>query len=180
MLLSKEQMERFQQIGLDSLVSSLSTPSSGKSTNSINTPMDSVFPSSTKFLHCPTPNCKYIFAIDETDKDEESYHLRCDICAQHYCLKCKVKFHFGKSCLAYKKHKLQTANHDEIATMAFIQSLKIKSCPKCGSFVERDSGCAHMICVCGEQFCYMCGKSQSLCTCGDRAFDADMNRDSQN
>jgi hypothetical protein len=165
-------MERFQQIGLESLVSNASlTPSTGKS-SAIST--TDIFPSCTKFLHCPTPNCKFIFAIDETDKDEEAFHLRCDLCSQHYCLKCKVKYHFGKSCIAYKKERLKTANHDDIMFLAYIQSQKIKGCPKCGRFVERESGCAHMICICGEQFCYMCGKSQAACTCSTQSFDRDM------
>lgn len=166
--MTREQMQCLQQIGLESLTSAI--PSIGQSSSS------SAF---TKYLHCPTPNCKYIFAIDDTDKDEEAYHLRCDICSQHYCLKCNVKYHFGKSCLSYKKDRLKQAGSDDILFLAYIQSRKVKSCPKCGRFVERVSGCSHMSCICGEQFCYICGKPQVQCVCTSQAFEDDDDRPSQ-
>lgn len=30
-------------------------------------------------------------------------------------------------------------------------------CPECGMCIERTSGCPHMVCVCGGEFCYSCG-----------------------
>jgi ariadne-1 len=36
--------------------------------------------------------------------------------------------------------------------------------------VERNHGCNHMTCICGAEFCYLCGKPyedrQQTCDCG--------------
>jgi len=36
-------------------------------------------------------------------------------------------------------------------------------CPHCGSLVEKNVGCNHMLCVCGGSFCYRCGKKRCRC-----------------
>ncbi|WJX31351.1 hypothetical protein P8452_19787 [Trifolium repens] len=33
-----------------------------------------------------------------------------------------------------------------------------QKCPICSIYVERHSGCEHIQCRCGCNFCYMCGK----------------------
>lgn len=33
-----------------------------------------------------------------------------------------------------------------------------KSCPRCGNMIERTDGCDHMVCDCGQEFCYSCGR----------------------
>ncbi|MBA7489579.1 hypothetical protein ES702_00113 [subsurface metagenome] len=34
-----------------------------------------------------------------------------------------------------------------------------KACPQCREMIERTEGCDHMICECGQEFCYRCGRS---------------------
>ena len=45
-----------------------------------------------------------------------------------------------------------------------------KFCPDCGTAIEKNGGCNHMICLhCGCHFCYGCGSSWSdECSCGRR------------
>ncbi|KAI1129450.1 hypothetical protein F5Y10DRAFT_238273 [Nemania abortiva] len=38
-----------------------------------------------------------------------------------------------------------------------------RSCPRCNNMVERRSGCDHMTCRCGGQFCYICGSVWGAC-----------------
>ncbi|KAI0486635.1 hypothetical protein F4859DRAFT_308544 [Xylaria cf. heliscus] len=38
-----------------------------------------------------------------------------------------------------------------------------KPCPNCNNMVERRSGCDHMTCRCGGQFCYICGGVWGAC-----------------
>ncbi|PYI20440.1 hypothetical protein BO99DRAFT_456587 [Aspergillus violaceofuscus CBS 115571] len=40
-----------------------------------------------------------------------------------------------------------------------------QTCPRCGRLVELDSGCHHMICLCGVEFCYFCGRVWKTCRC---------------
>ena len=35
----------------------------------------------------------------------------------------------------------------------------MKQCPKCKFWVQKKDGCNHIICKCGNNFCYQCGKS---------------------
>ena len=39
----------------------------------------------------------------------------------------------------------------------FEGNLKFRQCKRCKFIVERSSGCNHMTCKCGYQFCYICG-----------------------
>ncbi|XP_069109325.1 uncharacterized protein [Argopecten irradians] len=32
----------------------------------------------------------------------------------------------------------------------------IRACPKCGSLIEHIKDCKHMVCVCGQEFCFIC------------------------
>lgn len=39
----------------------------------------------------------------------------------------------------------------------------MRKCPKCVHWIEKSSGCNHMTCKCGYEFCYSCGKSYGKC-----------------
>ncbi|KAI9899833.1 hypothetical protein N3K66_004095 [Trichothecium roseum] len=38
-------------------------------------------------------------------------------------------------------------------------------CQNCWGMVELNTGCFHMTCLCGYQFCYLCGGKWKTCTC---------------
>ncbi|KAI0108984.1 hypothetical protein GGR51DRAFT_513963 [Nemania sp. FL0031] len=38
-----------------------------------------------------------------------------------------------------------------------------RSCPRCNNMVEKRSGCNHMTCRCGGEFCYVCGGAWGSC-----------------
>lgn len=35
----------------------------------------------------------------------------------------------------------------------------MRKCPKCNAWVEKNKGCDHIICKCGNNFCYLCGEN---------------------
>ena len=51
------------------------------------------------YSYCPTPDCPYVFVLDE---GEDSNDFTCPQCAKHYCLNCHCEFHYGKSCAEYR------------------------------------------------------------------------------
>ncbi|KAF2806991.1 uncharacterized protein BDZ99DRAFT_537988 [Mytilinidion resinicola] len=38
-------------------------------------------------------------------------------------------------------------------------------CRSCKHMVELETGCYHMTCRCGAQFCYLCGSTWKTCSC---------------
>ena len=40
-----------------------------------------------------------------------------------------------------------------------------RPCQHCGAFVEKESGCDKMECLCGYRFCYRCGAQAARCHC---------------
>ncbi len=121
----------------------------------------------TKFLQCPTPDCSFIVSYDG-ELNEDNCHFRCELCREHYCLKCRVPYHYGKSCVGFQKWKvLEGGGMDpsDILFFQYVDSKNIQRCPSCSRFVERSSGCSAMSCICGTQFCYGCGRESSKCIC---------------
>lgn len=45
--------------------------------------------------------------------------------------------------------------------LALAREQKWQTCPDCRMIVERSSGCPHMVCLCGAEFCYNCGERWS-------------------
>lgn len=64
--------------------------------------------------------------------------------------------------------QFQHNNKIDVGKNKFIDYLvkaKVKKCPSCQMWVERTTGCDHMACKCGTQFCYGCSCAQGLCIC---------------
>lgn len=49
----------------------------------------------------------------------------------------------------------------DLALGTLIKEQGWQMCPECGMAVERISGCPHMVCFCGGEFCYGCGERWS-------------------
>lgn len=105
-------------------------------------------------------------------KQEESTSVHCDSCNVTFCLKCRKTVHEGKDChdndisnsktLPNKPLK-SSSSRTSIASLLDNNpdsSAEIKKCPKCCVYIERDAGCAQMMCrKCKHVFCWFCLKS---------------------
>ena len=105
---------------------------------------------------CPTPGCTFAFVWDETNRK-----LACPLCAKQYCLVCKCDWHAGQRCEA-RAAALAAAGgaggEGEDGLAALARKGKWKLCPRCGAWIERESGCDAMKCRCGQKFCFQCGR----------------------
>ena len=54
----------------------------------------------------------------------------------------------------------------------FARGNKFKQCPYCKNWVEKNEGCDHIACRCGNDFCYLCGKGMN-----DNIYDHVCNND---
>ena len=110
---------------------------------------------------CPTPGCNYAFIYEEGDD-----YFECPLCKKEYCLKCKSDWHEGKTCEEFKEYRRMgilgkdQKQLDELF-FNFARGSKFKQCPYCKNWVEKNEGCNHIACRCGNHFCYFCGKGMN-------------------
>ena len=107
---------------------------------------------------CPTPNCKVVFSAEECKKKFD-----CPECKKSYCIDCKSKWHEGMTC---QENRISNTKLKEDAMfLEHAKTLKMKQCPDCKFWVERNEGCNHMTCRCKNQFCYICGMKWGTTKC---------------
>lgn len=85
--------------------------------------------------------------------------IDCFSCLMVTCQFCRMAYHPGIECVA-------DVATQEARALAAAQGWK--ECPTCRNMVEKASGCLHMTCRCGVEFCYACGNRWGHCagTCG--------------
>ncbi|EXJ55993.1 hypothetical protein A1O7_08924 [Cladophialophora yegresii CBS 114405] len=102
--------------------------------------------------YCPWEDCLTYIPRRFVRQD----YARCPFCDRAMCMLCKKKDHSG---VCRQDKKLN----------ALITGSGWKFCP-CGQLIEKNLGCNHMRCRCGEEFCYRCGKAYErrmpTCNCG--------------
>ena len=80
--------------------------------------------------------------------------LECGRCRRLTCRHCGDRAHPGTECVADEETQ-------RVRALATTQGWK--ACPSCNHMVERSTGCMHMTCRCGREFCYQCGRRYSVC-----------------
>ncbi|KAK6534866.1 hypothetical protein TWF281_006165 [Arthrobotrys megalospora] len=92
----------------------------------------------------------------------------CAKCESITCVHCTKAMHEGACLLDPETEKL----------LSMAQGKKWSKCPKCSNMVERNTGCNSMMCRCGVNFCYKCGREMSTCStrggCHQIAFQSGM------
>lgn len=119
-----------------------------------------------EFTHCP--RCGGV-AIE----DDEENCADCGVCFWVFCTLCHDSRHPGVECVsAETKLEMLRAKaaggsaqavaalrkkEQEFKSLSLIEKTT-KVCPSCGQGVERSQGCNKMTCICGQMFCFRCGK----------------------
>ncbi|TRX98865.1 hypothetical protein FHL15_000207 [Xylaria flabelliformis] len=78
----------------------------------------------------------------------------CSVCGKRTCKACRAKSHFG----ACDKTKTQADGAVEDGVYLLAELKGWKRCPNCLNLIQKNGGCNHMTCSCGENFCYLCGE----------------------
>ncbi|XP_031569634.1 probable E3 ubiquitin-protein ligase RNF144A-B [Actinia tenebrosa] len=106
---------------------------------------------------CPIPGCEGV-CDGIPGMAQQTY---CQDCGFTFCFECKEPWHSGRTCKEYLKNSTDTTSG-----LRFIDILKeggtndIKECPICQVLIQRDAGCAQMMCGnCKHMFCWHCRKS---------------------
>ena len=92
---------------------------------------------------CPFPDC------ESYAKKGKNKYVACVQNNHKFCFKCLKDWHGKKECTdIYDKNFENWKN-----------PLKVKKCPKCKYFIEKNYGCNHITCFnCKYQFCWLCLK----------------------
>ncbi|VVB16683.1 unnamed protein product [Arabis nemorensis] len=110
-------------------------------------------------VYCPYQSCSYLMSKTELFSLFRYTHRKsCFKCGGSFCVRCKVPWHSRLSCTDYKKLHSRPQNDNYDVKLKSLAKLKgWRQCGKCQHMIERTSGCKHITCRCGNQFCYKCG-----------------------
>ncbi|SCV45799.1 uncharacterized protein FFB14_08866 [Fusarium fujikuroi] len=99
-------------------------------------------------LYCHDANCAAFIPPDRNG--------HCLLCDTRTCRDCGERGHPGQPC------REGAAEEDVWATM---DENRTVNCPGCGRMIELAEACNHMTCVCGQEFCFICGEVWRTCGC---------------
>jgi IBR domain, a half RING-finger domain len=102
--------------------------------------------------YCPKKDCGNWIRPKYFVKDTKNGRQKgtCSRCKTNVCQKCNMKWHPSGPCKV-------DADTQKVLDLARKKD-NYQRCYSCGEMVERSSGCNHMTCKCGAQFCMLCGK----------------------
>ncbi len=125
---------------------------------------------------CPAPDCGTICHICQPSSsaaatamvaEETGVAVSCPSCSKEFCSLCSANFHPGKTCAQNGEEIVRSqeaagggiglAPAAEFLGGASFLGGDIKPCPMCRVPIERDAGCAQMMCKrCKHVFCWFC------------------------
>jgi E3 ubiquitin-protein ligase RNF144 len=122
-------------------------------------------------MWCPTPGCESVCRIQEnvasfeektpgskprSSSANKSLIINCTTCQKSFCAECKLSWHPGTSCESFRR-KLIKQGKLSLEDEELFSLDSIKKCPFCHVPIEKDSGCAQMMCKrCKHVFCWYC------------------------
>lgn len=103
---------------------------------------------------CPRAGCETVCKLCPSQQCQP-HSVHCPSCTTDFCSNCKFEWHEGLSCENNTK-KLAKEGKVEEPGISFNSDL-IKCCPMCNVPIEKDEGCAQMMCKrCKHVFCWYC------------------------
>ena len=90
---------------------------------------------------CPNPDCDSYL-----QKSKSSKYVKCEN-GHQYCFECLKPPHGKRKCEINLEKQF----------MKWTKGKRVKQCPKCKMYTEKNAGCNHMTCVsCKYQWCWLC------------------------
>ncbi|KAK3320492.1 hypothetical protein B0T19DRAFT_465270 [Cercophora scortea] len=102
--------------------------------------------------YCHVPTCSTFVPPRSIHGDVAT----CVKCRAETCTTCKGGAHQDMNC----------PDNPEVERVKELAALEgWVRCYQCGRLIERTDGCNHIGCICGADFCYLCGTPWKQCTC---------------
>lgn len=103
---------------------------------------------------CPRAGCETVCQLCPLERCSPQ-SVCCPTCTTNFCSNCKLEWHEGFSCEQNSKRLAKEGKAEEPG-IPFDSDL-IKCCPMCNVPIEKDEGCAQMMCKrCKHVFCWYC------------------------
>ncbi|GKD04085.1 IBR domain-containing protein [Tanacetum coccineum] len=126
----------------------------------------------TEKFYCPYPKCSTLMSKTEVHQLPRSIYeigaRMCDKCHGSFCISCRVPWHKNMDCAEYKRRNPNPLVQESKLKNLAAQNLW-RQCIKCKHMIELATGCYHMTCRCGYEFCYTCGaewkNKKATCSC---------------
>ncbi|KAI1136910.1 hypothetical protein F5Y05DRAFT_90380 [Hypoxylon sp. FL0543] len=102
-----------------------------------------------EFLWCFNPRCNS-GQIHPTGCSR----AKCHACKRYLCVRHNVPWHKGETCEEYERRTRRQRRNDK-ASEEHVKEIA-KPCPGCKKNVHKYSGCDHVTCICGHEWCWLC------------------------
>ncbi|KAI1073664.1 hypothetical protein F5B20DRAFT_574655 [Whalleya microplaca] len=79
---------------------------------------------------------------------------KCSACKRYSCVLHNVPWHSGESCEEYERRTRKQRKNDK-ASEKHVNEIT-KPCPGCNRKVNKYTGCDHVTCICGHEWCWLC------------------------
>ncbi|XP_060520153.1 uncharacterized protein LOC132698217 [Cylas formicarius] len=104
---------------------------------------------------CPRAGCETVCNLCPSQPCSPQ-SVFCPTCSTDFCSNCKLEWHAGSTCDEYGRRLASEGRANPDIGIPFDSDL-IKCCPMCGVPIEKDEGCAQMMCKrCKHVFCWYC------------------------
>ncbi|XP_018415130.1 PREDICTED: E3 ubiquitin-protein ligase RNF144B [Nanorana parkeri] len=101
---------------------------------------------------CPTADCQTVCQVAASHSDMP-VSVECRVCLMKFCCVCKKPWHPEHLCQENQPEAVQPEKGDGCTDV----DACIKQCPVCHIYIERNEGCAQMMCKnCKHTFCWYC------------------------
>ncbi|CAG8951125.1 hypothetical protein HYFRA_00006523 [Hymenoscyphus fraxineus] len=105
-------------------------------------------------VYCSNTDCATFIPMDTHDLINND--ATCQKCHTITCIMCKEGNHWGVEC---------TEDHALNRVLEIGREEGWKRCENCHNMIDLSQGCFHITCVCGHEFCYLCGARWKTCSC---------------
>nr|XP_023680651.1 E3 ubiquitin-protein ligase RNF144A [Paramormyrops kingsleyae]XP_023680652.1 E3 ubiquitin-protein ligase RNF144A [Paramormyrops kingsleyae] len=106
---------------------------------------------------CPSSSCQAVCHLIEAPGAQS---VRCSACSLEFCSACRTTWHPGQVCKENLPVSALLPGDTSNPFYKTEEDTPIKRCPRCKVYIERDEGCAQMMCKnCKHAFCWYCLES---------------------
>ncbi|KAI1453463.1 hypothetical protein F4805DRAFT_366308 [Annulohypoxylon moriforme] len=101
------------------------------------------------FIWCLNPRCDSGQIYQPGCEKAKCHECRHSLCVRHH-----VPWHKNETCEEYEKRTRKQRKNDK-ASEKHVKEIT-KPCPGCNRNVHKYTGCDHVTCICGHEWCWLC------------------------